>query len=720
MNLENPKLNFGFSRIKNISKPLYTMSNIDIATLSKDLLLKITNHIISEKEIDELKKCINEHDKNYYVQDNPMIADVEYDTLFKALKTIEEKNPAFITADSPTQRVAKGLNAAFKTVEHLVPMLSLENSYNEEDLLDWDRKCRELSEQETIEYCVEPKYDGASISIMYENDVMLRGATRGDGIQGDDITNNTKQIRNIPLTANFSMFGFQQVELRGEVVITKERFKQFNEKLIADNNSPLANPRNATSGALRMKDPKEVAKRNLEAFIYNVSYTSLQENKTYPTAFKTHFGILKQLAELGINSSCANAKTFTTIHEVINYVKAFEEKRDELPYEIDGMVIKVNELSLQDKIGQTSHHPRWAIAFKFKARQATSTLLQVEYQVGRTGSVTPVAKIEPVYVGGVTISSLSLFNEEVIKEKNLMIGDTVLIERAGDVIPYVVKSFPELRKGTEQEIIFPTTCPVCNEALTKPLEEAVWRCSNIICEAQVVEKIIHYTSKDAMDIRGLGDANIRKFFDQKLLTSIVGIYELPYEKIKTQDGFGEKSMEKLKEAIEQSKTQPLNRLLFALGIRYVGETTAKTLARSIGHISELYNKTIEELLQLEDVGIKVATSIVEFFKQEDNRKVIHDLEQHGISLSNMQKQNSMQGGLSGKSFLFTGTLTQCKRADAEAKVEEKGGSILGGVSSKLNYLVVGADAGSKLEKAKKLQTVNIITEEEFLKMVEEN
>ncbi len=690
---------------------------LDIITKTKQLLQGISENKISEQHIPGLILCINEHDRNYYVQDNPLIADAEYDILFKALKTLEEKNPALVTPSSPTQRVAKGLNSEFKTVAHLVPMLSLENSYNEEDILDWDRKCRELADVTNVTYCVEPKFDGASLSLVYDLDVLVRGATRGDGIQGDDITTNTKQIRNIPLTAAFTDVGFKQIELRGEVVITKERFKQYNEKLIADNIAPLANPRNAASGSLRMKDPKEVSKRNLEAFIYNVSYTLSEEGKEYPAAFKSHYSILQQLYNLGIPSSVANAKVYNTIEEVIQHVQQFEQQRDSLPYEIDGMVIKVNDLSLQEKIGQTSHHPRWAIAFKFKARQATSTLLHIEYQVGRTGSITPVAKIEPVYVGGVTISSLSLFNEEVIKEKQLMLGDTVLIERAGDVIPYVVKSFPELRKGHEKQIIFPTSCPVCNEALSKPEEEAVWRCTNINCAAQVAERIIHFASKDAMDIRGLGDANIRKFYELGLLKNIVGIYKLPYDTIKTMEGFGEKSIEKMQEAIEQSKQQPLHRLLFALGIRYVGETTAKTIARSITHITELYTKSIEELLLLEDVGIKVANSIVDFFKHQDNREVLQQLEAQGINCTNVQKQESLTGGLLQKTFLFTGTLTQLKRAEAEAMVEKNGGAILGSVSSKLHYLVVGEDAGSKLEKAKKLGTINIISEEEFLKMV---
>lgn len=673
---------------------------------------------LSTGDIQLLRDIIEYADWKYYVQDNPILADAEYDVLFKKLIKLEEANPSLVTPTSPTQRVAKGLNANFPSVNHLVPMLSLENSYDAEDLLDWDRKCRELSGEDQVEYCVEPKFDGASISLKYDNDVLVRGATRGNGTQGDDITQNTKQIRSIPIKASISTYHIKQVEIRGEVVITKKRFAEYNEKLIANGEQPLANARNAASGSLRIKDPAEVAKRNLDAFLYNVSYTLWQDGKTPHPDMQTHKGVLESLSKLGFKTSSDLAKTYTSIQDVIDYVHEFEAKRDDLPYEIDGMVIKVNRLDLQERIGQTSHHPRWAVAFKFKARQATSKLLHVEYQVGRTGSVTPVAKIEPVAVGGVTISSLSLFNEDVVREKQLMLGDTVLIERAGDVIPYVVKSFPELRQGHEVEIVFPKECPVCNEPLYKPEGEAVWRCTNINCEAQVIEKIIHFASKDAMDIRGLGDALVRKFFEQGFLKRIDGIYTLPFDQMKSLEGFGEKSMMNLKEAIDKSKSQPLNRLIFGLGIRYVGETTAKALARTVSHLTDLYEKTKEDLRSIEDVGEKVATSIVEFFSHHDNRALLQALETQGVCLANMQKNEAMSGGLSGKTFLFTGTLSM-KRSEAEALAEKHGASILGSVSSKLNYLVVGEDAGSKLEKAKKLGTITILSEEEFLALVSE-
>ncbi|HEX4957779.1 MAG TPA: NAD-dependent DNA ligase LigA, partial [Lacibacter sp.] len=616
------------------------------------------------------------------------------------------------------QRVAKGLGTDFQKVTHLVPMLSLENSYNAEDLIDWDRKAKELTGKEDVEYCAEPKFDGAGISLIYENDLLVRGATRGDGTEGEDITTNIKQIRSIPLSASFSDYGIQQIEIRGEVLMTKKNFKAYNDKLAEENLPPLANPRNAASGSLRIKDAKEVAKRNLEAFLYHVGYVMKSEvRSTKYEVPHTHADALSMLWNLGFRSPENEKKIIKGIDGVIAFCKEYEEKRDTLPYEIDGMVIKVNDLELQEKMGMTSHHPRWAIAYKFKARQATSKLRAVEYQVGRTGAVTPVAKIDPVPIGGVTVASISLHNADFIAEKDLRLGDSVLVERAGDVIPYIVKSFPELRNGTEEIIVFPSHCPVCKHLLVKPEGEAVWRCNNINCEAQVVERIIHFNSKDAMDIRGMGEANVRKFYELGFLKDIPSLYQLPFEKIKELEGFGVKSIDNLSAAIENSKTQPLYRLIYALGIRFVGEATAKTLANAVSYLPDLQHKSLEELQQLEDVGPKVASTIYDFFQNKDNMDLLHQLEKLGIQLVNEHKEIHKGGNLSGLTFLFTGTLPTLKRSDAERLVEENGGSILSGVSAKLNYLVVGEDAGSKLEKAKKLNTVKIISEEEFLNML---
>jgi len=722
--------------------------------LTNSLLPPARSQSIGVAKLEDLKDVLRFHEYRYAILNDPLISDFEYDILYKELERIEGENPDLVKPDSPTQRVAKGLTKEFPTVQHLVPMLSLENSYNADDLLDWDRKARELTGLEEVEYCVEPKFDGASISLIFENDQLLRGVTRGDGVAGDEITTNIRQIRSVPLSAAFSRYGLQTIEIRGEVLLNKDNFKKYNDQLAAQGLPPLANPRNAAAGSLRIKDSKEVSRRNLEAFLYHVSYfTTLEgwqmvdghltgpegqapggktgakggskqgkgkkgEQLPVDNALQTHSGSLKMLWDLGFRSPQKEKVVVKGIQAVIDYCHEFEKKRDELPYEIDGMVIKVNDIALQDKMGMTTHHPRWAIAFKFKARQATSTLRRVEFQVGRTGSITPVAKIDPVPLSGVTVSSISLFNEEVVREKDLRIGDQVLVERAGDVIPYIVKSLAELRNGSEKKIQFPTQCPVCKHELVKPEEEAVWRCVNFNCPAQVVERIIHFASKDAMDIRSFGDANVRKFFDLGYLKDLPGVYRLPYDKIRALEGYGEKSVTNLQAAIEHSRQQPLHRLIFGLGIRYVGETTAKVLAAAVNQLSDFSDYSLEDLQNLEDVGPKVAGSVYQFFHNPETDHLLKELGDLGLNLkSNKSGDGESGGNLDGQTFLFTGTLNRLKRSEAEETVEKNGGKLLSGVSSKLNYLVVGEDAGSKLEKARKIPSIRVLTEDEFIRLL---
>jgi DNA ligase (NAD+) len=684
--------------------------------LTTTLLSQAREKAPDKASVEDLREVLRFHEYRYAILNEPLVSDFEYDTLYKALEKIEQESPDLISPDSPTQRVASGLTKEFPTVQHLVPMLSLENSYNEEDLLDWDRKARELTGLEELDYCIEPKFDGASISLIYENDRLLRGVTRGDGVAGDEITTNIRQIRSVPLAAAFSRYGIQLIEIRGEVLMNKSNFAKYNAQLAEQNIPPLANPRNAAAGSLRIKDSKEVSRRNLEAFLYHVSYfTPATDN----VALTTHSGSLKMLWDLGFRSPQKELRTVKGIRAVIDYCHDFEAQRDGLPYEIDGMVIKVDSIALQEKMGMTTHHPRWAIAFKFKARQATSILRKVEFQVGRTGSITPVAKIDPVPLSGVTVGSVSLFNEDVVREKDLRIGDHVLVERAGDVIPYIVKPLAELRTGKETAIVFPTHCPVCGDKLVKPEGEAVWRCVNLTCPAQVVERIIHFASKDAMDIRSFGEANVRKFYDLGFLTDIPGIYRLPFDKIRELEGFGEKSVHNLEAAVDASRQQPLHRLIFGLGIRYVGETTAKVLAAAVGHLTDLVGYSIEDLQALEDVGPKVATSVYQFFRNPDNLHLVKELESLGLALKSGKSTTVAEGNLNGQTFLFTGTLNRLKRSEAEESVERNGGKILSGVSSKLNYLVVGEDAGSKLEKAKKIPSIHILTEDEFIKLLAE-
>jgi DNA ligase (NAD+) len=694
---------------------MYSSDQIQqLEKLTGDLLSRLKTKGLGKDRLEELRDVLRFHEYRYAILNDPLIADFEYDLLYKELEKLEREYPELVSADSPTQRVASQLTKDFPTVEHLVPMLSLENSYNEDDLLDWDRKARELTGLEVLDYCIEPKFDGASISLTYENDRLLRGVTRGDGIAGDEITTNIRQIRSVPLAAAFSRYGIQLIEIRGEVLMNKSNFAKYNEQLAEQQLPPLANPRNAAAGSLRIKDPKEVSRRNLEAFLYHVAYYT---PATDHPALTTHSGSLRMLWDLGFRSPQKELKIVKGIQAVIDYVHEFEQKRDDLPYEIDGMVIKVDSIALQERMGMTTHHPRWAIAFKFKARQATSTLRKVEFQVGRTGSITPVAKIDPVPLSGVTVSSVSLFNEDVVREKDLRIGDKVLVERAGDVIPYIVKPLTELRTGKEESIVFPTHCPVCGDKLVKPEGEAVWRCVNINCPAQVVERIIHWSSKDAMDIRSLGEANVRKFYELGFVKDIPGIYRLPFDEIRQLEGFGEKSVTNLQAAVETSRQQPLHRLIFGLGIRYVGETTAKVLAAAVAHLNDLAGYSPEDLQNLEDIGPKVAGSVYQFFHNTDNLHLIKELETLGLTLESQKSKAAAGGNLDGQTFLFTGTLNRLKRQEAEEAIERNGGKLLSGVSSKLNYLVVGEDAGSKLEKAKKIASIHILTEDEFIKMI---
>ncbi len=672
----------------------------------------------TEEQANELRGVLRFLEHRYYIEAVQIISDQEYDILFKYLQDWEAQHKENIPVDSPTQRIASALVKDFPKREHLVPMLSLSNSYNADDLRDWDKRNREASNLDMIEYCAEPKFDGASISLQYENDQLSAATTRGDGIVGDEITTNAKRIQSIPLSAAFSKWNIAVAEIRGEVMMNKKNFATYNKVQEEEGLALLANPRNAAAGSLRMKDSAAVGKRNLETFIYNLSYERDGAVAAIEEKAQTHYGLISMLQKIGFKTPINDMKVLQGIEAVIVFINDFEIRRDELPYEIDGMVIKINDLQLQERLGMTSHHPRWAMAYKYKARQAESILLDVEYQVGRTGAVTPVAKIKPAQVGGVTVSSISIHNEEYIREKDLHLGDHIIIERSGDVIPQIVRSVTEKRNGEEIEIIFPRTCPVCKHELHKPELEAVWRCININCEAQVLERIIHFVSKDAMDIRSFGDANVRKFYAMNIVHNIPSIYKLVAENFAGMDGFGAKSVSNLMTAIEQSKTQPLHRLIYALGIRYVGETTAKALAQEVKDIFELASFSMERLLSIGDVGTKVAASIHTFFEDAANLQLLKELKELGVHTTRQEvavKEGEQR--FEGKTFLFTGTLSQLKRSDAEEAVEAEGAKILSGVSSKLNYLVVGADAGSKLEKAKKLTGIRILSEEEFMEMM---
>jgi DNA ligase (NAD+) len=700
---------------------MYTEEDVSTFTALSNKLLETNADTLTDTEaqqfIQELIDAINFHDYRYYIAAEPVITDFEYDKLFKLLKALEHKFPQLLTPDSPTQRVSFGLTKVFPVVEHLVPMLSLDNSYNEADLVDFDRRAKEITGKHEISYSVEPKYDGSSISLVYEDDILVRGVTRGDGIMGEDVTPNVKVIRSIPLKAAFSKFGIKTIEIRGEVVIRKDLFEKYNQAREEAGLERLANPRNSAAGSLRMQDQAEVARRNLDAVLYHISYAvDAEGHDLLGTRLKSRRENIQLLHNLGFKAPLKEQRVFEHIKGVLGYLDEWEEKRDNYEYEIDGMVIKVDDISLEDKLGATSHHPRWAIAYKFKPRQAHSKLLNVVFQVGRVGNITPVAKLNPVPIGGVVVSSVSMFNEDFIQTNDIRIGDEVLVERAGDVIPYISGVMKELRDGSEKPVIFPTHCPSCGSKLLREEEEAAWRCVNFACPEQIYWRLVHYVSKDAMDISGLGKAIIEKFIREGWLKTVTDIYNLPFDEIGKLEGFGAKSIEKLQNSIEESKNKSLNRLIFGLGIRYVGEATAKTLARAVKCIDELEHWDEEKLKGLQDVGDKVAESIHDFFRNSDNRKLIAELARLGVKTCN-EDRDANSNDLSGVTFLFTGSLEKFTRPEAKEMVEAAGGIVANSLSSKVNYLVVGADPGSKVEKAKKLPNVRVISEQEFLDMV---
>jgi DNA ligase (NAD+) len=688
---------------------------------NEEEMMVLTHSLLTKKlqpeDAEVLREAINFHDLRYYVQSEPLISDVQYDILFKALQKLEEQHPEIITADSPTQRVANVLTSDFATVKHTVPMLSLSNSYNAEDLTAFDEALKKITGKEDISYCVEPKFDGASIALLYENDMLVRAATRGNGTEGEDITNNARVIRSIPLKADFSKYGISRIELRGEVVIENSVFEKINQEREELGLKIFQNSRNTASGSLRLKESSEVAKRGLEAFIYQIGYAEdINGNNMLGNSLLSHRENILLLHNLGFKVPVNETETFSSIDEVTGFCLDWEVKRDDYHYEIDGMVIKADSLSLQNQAGFTAHHPRWAIAFKFKARKAFSRLLHIDYQVGRTGAVTPVAKLEPVRLAGVTVSSVSLHNEDFIKEKDIQIGDYVQVERAGDVIPYISGADISKRLFTTP-VIFPKECPSCQSPLVKPEGEAVWRCENAECPAQSEERIIHFVSKGAMDIEGLGRDIVKRFMREGILQNIEDIYQLDYSKILQLEGWKEKSVSNLKDGVEKSKNQPLWRLLVGLGIRHIGSATAKMLEKQVQNILEFQHWTQEQLTELEDIGPKVAESIYQFFANEHNIALIARLGEMGVKIQKTEKDNVLKSNaLNGKTFLFTGTLTRFSRDAAKELVEQHGGKNLSGVSASLDYLVAGEKAGSKLAKAEKLG-IKVISEDDFMNMI---
>ncbi len=682
------------------------------------------------QQLADLRRLLVYHEYRYYIQNDPVVSDFEYDLLYKQLEALEAAHPELVTPDSPTQRVSLDLTSDLPSVEHLTPMLSLANSYNAEDLYEFDAQLKRylnLPENQDVAYAAEPKYDGGSIAVVYEGGLLVRAATRGNGLLGEEMTNNARAIRSIPLKADFARFGIYKAELRGEVIIRRDSFEKINRERAQEGLSLFANARNTATGALRMKDPQEVAKRGLEAFIYTLGYAVDEAGQDVLSRFNTHEASLDMLSQLGFKVPAKGVErdVFKNIEHTIHFCLGWQEKREQYPYEIDGMVVKANSRELQERSGATSHHPRWAIAYKFKAKQATSKLLSVEYQVGKIGSITPVAKIEPVQLAGVTVSSVSLHNEDFIRSKGLRLGDTVLVERAGDVIPYIVKAMEELRDGSEQPIEFPPYCPV--NTTETPVElvraegEAAWRCPHCVCGAQNLQRIIFHASKDAMDIEGLGKAIVERFYELGWLRTIADVYRLDYSKIAQLEGFGEKSAANLKAAIEKAKGNPIHRLLHSLSIHHLGKKVSKILAAEIDHVLSLQQWGEEDYTHIKDIGPVVAQNISAFFANPANIALLQEMEALGVNLAQTEddrpKAASGDAPLAGKTILFTGSLQNLSRKEAQAKAEAAGAKNISAVSSNLNILVVGENAGSKLKKARELGTIEVLTEEAFLALV---
>jgi DNA ligase (NAD+) len=662
--------------------------------------------VAAEKRIRELRELLREHAHRYYVLDDPTISDGEYDLLFRELLELEEQFPRFITEDSPSRRVGGAPLEKFVQVEHRTAMLSLENAFNETDLLAFEeRLLRFLNRTTPPPYVAEPKLDGLAVEIIYQDGLMVQGSTRGDGITGEEITVQLRTIPAIPLRLRGSRQGI--LEVRGEVFMSKDGFKRLNEEQARSDKPIFANPRNAAAGSLRQLDPNVTASRPLKFFAYGVS-------DPYATGCSTQYELLRHLQELGLPVNDLTRRC-ATISDVLSCFSDLLDTRHNLGYEIDGMVVKVDPFDLQDRLGSKARAPRWAIAWKFPATQATTKLVNVEFQVGRTGAVTPVAILAPVNVGGVIVSRATLHNRDEFVRKDLQIGDTVLIQRAGDVIPEVVKPIADRRDGSQTAIMMPDRCPACGHPLDKPEGEAVTRCFNPLCPAQRIRALTHFTSKAGLDIEGLGKKIVEQLFGLGIIRDIPDIFTLSPEKLAHLEGWGEKSAQNVMAAIAAKKRPPLNRFLAALGIRFIGEVTASLLEDHFSSIDKLQSASIEDLMEIDGIGNQAAASVVEYFADSETKKMFDRLQKLGITPA-VATEKPKDLPLSGLTFLFTGTLKTLSRDEAKMLVKVGGGQIATTVSSKLTHLVAGEKAGSKLKKAQDLKKA-VISEEDFLTML---
>ena len=662
------------------------------------------------KELNKLRAEIRYHEHRYYVLDDPEISDFEFDQLMHRLQELERQHPKLITPDSPSQRVGGQPAAEFPKVRHSAQMLSLDNTYSVDELRDFDRRVRELSGRSSVEYVAELKLDGLSMALTYADGVLTHGVTRGDGVTGEDVTANVKTIRSLPLSIDPKRLELiaspERFEVRGEVIMGRQAFEQLNAQREAAGEPKFANPRNSAAGTIRQLDPRIVAERKLDMFLYY-----LQVNGAEPMA--EHVQALKALAKLGfkVNPHWRLCRAFD---ELLAYINEWESKRDSLDYDIDGIVVKVNDTRLWVELGTTAKSPRWAVAYKYPARQATTRVVDIRAQVGRTGTLTPVADLDPVNVGGVTVSHATLHNMDEIERLAVKIGDTVLIQRAGEVIPQVVKVVNHAPSG--EEFRMPTACPVCGGDVFRSEGEVAYRCVNAACPAKLKESLLHFAGRRAMNIDGLGEALVDQLVDKGLVRDLADLYGLTPEQVANLERLGDKSAANLLGEIENSKQAELARVLFAVGIRFVGERTAQFLVDHFGSLDELAKATAEELCEVEEVGPRVAEAILQFFHEERNRNVIDKLRKAGLQFEQQTKKPKRAAPLAGKQFVLTGTLPNYSRDEAKKMIEDAGGRVTGSVSKKTDYVVAAADPGSKVDKARELG-VKTIDEEELLKLL---
>jgi len=661
-------------------------------------------HTAVAKRIEVLRDLIRHHDYRYYVLNQPEISDQEYDRLFRELKDLEGKHPDLLAPDSPTQRVGGQAAEGFSVVEHQAAMLSLDNAFRLEELYEFEERLKRALPGEGFEYVAEPKIDGLGVALLYQDGLLVRGSTRGDGRRGEDVTANLRTIRSIPLRLNQDLNHLSQLEVRGEVYLRRADFDRLNREREEAGGAIFANPRNAAAGSIRLLDPSLTAQRPLNIFIYGISYLE-------PQAFSSHAEALGALKSLGFRINPQNA-LLPSMDKVVNYCQEMERIRADLDYEADGVVVKVNSYDQQRRLRSTSHHPRWALAYKFAAHQGTTRVKEIIVGVGRTGALTPVALLEPVELAGATVSRATLHNEDEVARKDIRVGDTVLVERAGEVIPQVVQVVKEKRAPGSRPFSMPKHCPICGAAAFRPEGEAVSRCPNSACPAQIKERLIHYGSRAAMDIDGLGEKIVDQLVDSSLVRDFADLYHLKVAVLSRLERLAEKSATNLVEAIQSSKERGLSRLLFGLGIRYVGDHVAEILAAHYESLESLSRASQEELMGVPEIGPRIADGVANFFTQEENQRVIERLGQAGVRTTDLRPEAAGPSPLRGKIFVLTGAMDGFSREEAKEAILKKGGQVTSSVSRNTDFVVVGKDPGSKLEEAKRLG-IKTLNEGEF-------